>query len=91
MDITKLIRDGLLKVEQLEPQNTYVFTLGNEDIQPSVEDLTALKGLISELTQENYEKFPAIFVTPYAHIEEVESRPSEFMFREIINRLENVE
>jgi len=51
MDISKMIRDGMLTVEQLDADNTYVFRMGSADGQwwPSEEDLEKVRDLIKKL------------------------------------------
>jgi len=85
-----MLRAGTLQVEQLDPNNTYIFKLGNENYVPTNDDLIQFRELI-EIMTENESKFPAIIVHVNAigKIEEKINYPKEI--GEKFNRLKVVE
>lgn len=61
MDITKLIQEGKLKIEQLDPDKTYVFKLGNEEFVPTMQDLRQFRDMITNMANEDA-RFPVILL-----------------------------
>ena len=53
MDISQMIRDGMLTVEQLDADNVYIFKMGSADGQwwPDQEDLRKVRDLVQNLRQ----------------------------------------
>lgn len=91
MDITEMLRSGFLRVEKLNPDNTYIFKLGNDNYMPTNDDLINFRELIETMTKEEKDKFPAIIVSHnmIGKIEEKISYPKKMSGK--FNRLKVVE
>ena len=63
-----MMRDGLLRVKELDPKKAYVFTMGNEHWMPSEDDLKAFSELIGSLSEDA--RFPYMVLSGLNKVEE---------------------
>jgi len=66
--IQRMMQEGLLKVNELDPEKAYVFTMGNEHWMPSTDELRAFSELIGSISGDS--KFPYMVLTGLNKVEE---------------------
>lgn len=64
VEIQNMIAAGVLKIEQLDPKKTYVWTVGNLETgyYPSDDDIKSLRDLIQTIGSESQESVPHFIV-----------------------------
>ena len=91
MDISQMIRDGMLTVEQLDTDNTYIFKMGSADGSwwPSQDDLIKVRDLIQNLRQ-GKEPLDIMVTHRMVEIEETPTPESKLRMLEKQDRLNNI-